>query len=78
MTKQKLVDTELAATYWAMLSKPDRPISLITHAELKRARRQIYELCKNGHITNHGARARGQARWDLAELHRIAQDRNIG
>ena len=77
MSKQKLVDTELAATYWVMLNRPDVPVSSITARDLKRARRQVYELCKLGLITNHGARARGQARWDLDELHRVAKDRNI-
>ena len=74
---QKLVDTELAAVYWVMLDRPDKPISLVTERDMKRARRHIYELCKRGQLTNHGAKARGQARWDLAELHRVAQGRNI-
>lgn len=74
---QKLVDTEIAAVYWVMLDRPDKPISLVTQRDMKRARRQIYDLCKRGQLTNHGAKARGQARWDLAELHRVAKARSI-
>lgn len=78
MAKQRLVDTGLAATYWAMLNNPDVPISDISTRDLNKARRQVYELAKLGHITNHGARARGQARWDLGELHRVYKARSIG
>lgn len=77
MTKPKLVDTELAATYWHMLNKPDTPISLIRQRDLKAAKRALYDLCKRGQLTNHGAKARGQARWDLAELHQVAKGRRV-
>lgn len=77
MTPSKLVNTELAATYWHMLNKPDTPISLIRQRDLKAAKRALYDLCKRGQLTNHGAKARGQARWDLDELHRVAKARNI-
>lgn len=68
---RKTVQTELAAIYWVMLHRPGVNITLITKAEEAQAKRTIYDLCKQQKITNYGDHARGQALWDLVELHKV-------
>ena len=76
MTQRKLtVDTELAAIYWTMLHRPGEPISLVSQQDIAKAKRVIYDLAKQGKIKNHGDQARGQALWDLTELHRVYSQR---
>ncbi|WP_435196350.1 hypothetical protein [Streptomyces sioyaensis] len=67
--KPTLVGTELAALYALMLADPENKIQLFRESEVDNMRRRIYNAARDHKLTRHGGSGRGEARWDLNEIH---------
>ncbi|MFE6846552.1 hypothetical protein [Streptomyces sp. NPDC057686] len=66
----KLVETELAAIYILRIQKPG-VLQLFREADIARAKRAIYNAARDGKIKRHGGSTKGQALWNLVELHKV-------
>lgn len=63
------VSTDLAAIY--MLRVQQNGNNVFMQSEINQTKQKIYNLHRDGKLKNHGGRLRGEAKWDLIELHRV-------
>ncbi|MFT2016305.1 hypothetical protein ACMA1D_10745 [Streptomyces sp. 796.1] len=58
-----LVDTEAAAVYVQWVFEEQVPLETV--------RRRIYNLARDGKLTRYGRPGKGNARWDLLQIHEV-------